>query len=59
MYTLRFIRSYTTLLLPQRLVQALIFPLLDYCDTILNDATYKLRARLQKLKNSLSGTFLE
>ena len=32
LYTLRFIRSYTTLLLRQRLVQALIFPHLDFCD---------------------------
>ena len=52
LYTLRFIRSCTTLLLRQRLVQALISPLLDYCDTIMTDVTYALRARLQKLQNT-------
>ena len=42
LYTLRCIRPYTTLLLRQRLIQALIFPQLDYCDIIMMNATAKI-----------------
>ena len=52
LYCLRFFRSSTTELLRQRLVQALIFPLLDYCSVLTNDATYEQRCRLQRLQNS-------
>ena len=52
LYTLRFIRLYTTLLLRQRLIQALIFLQLDYCDIIKMNATNELKRRLQKLQNT-------
>ena len=51
LYTLRTMRSCTELL-RQRLVQALIFPYLNYCSTILLDATNEQKTKLQKLQNS-------
>ena len=52
LYSLRFFRSSTTELLRQRMARALIFPLLDYCSVLTNDATYEQRCRLQRLQNS-------
>ena len=52
MYSLRFFRPNTTELLRQRMVRALIFPLLDYCSVLTNDTTYEQRCRLQRLQNS-------
>ena len=52
LYPLRFIRSCTTQILRQRLVEALVLPHLDYCTTVLLDATNEQRTRLQKLQNS-------
>ena len=52
MYPLRSIRSCTTQLLRQRLVEALVLPHLDYCATVLLDATNEQKIRLQGLQNS-------
>ena len=50
LYSLRFIRHCTTEDLRIKLVQALITPHLDYCNTLYLDVT--LKCRLQRLSNS-------
>ena len=52
MYSLRSMRPCTTQVLRQRLVEALVFPHLDYCSTVLLDATNEQKTRLQRLQNS-------
>ena len=52
MYHLRFFRKYTTETLHKRLVEALLFPHLDYCSIVLFNASQELRIRLQVLQNS-------
>ena len=52
LYTLRFIRHCTTETLRTRLVQALVTPHLDYCNTVYLDANKELKGRLQRLSNS-------
>ena len=52
MYPLRFFRSCTTESLHRRLIQSLIFPLMDYCSTIMIDATMEQKIRLQRLQNT-------
>ena len=52
LYTLRFIRNYTTENLRTRLVQALATPHLDYCNVVYLDASNALKIRLQRLSNS-------
>ena len=52
MYHLRFFRKYTTETLRKRLVEALLFPHLDYCSVVLLNASQELRIRLQVLQNS-------
>ena len=52
LYTLRFIRHCTNQKLRTLLVQSLITPHLDYCNTVYLDAPITLKARLQRLSNS-------
>ena len=52
LYSLRFFRSCTTELLRRQLVQALIFPILEYCSIVTIDTTNEQKTRLQKLQNS-------
>ena len=52
LYTLRFIRHCTTQDLRVKLVQALITPHLDYCNTVFLDMSMTLKLRLQRLSNS-------
>ena len=52
LYTLRFMRHCTTETLHTRLIQALINPLLDYCNVAYLDANNILKAKLQRLSNS-------
>ena len=52
MYHLRFFRKYTIETLRKRLVEALLFPHLDYCSVVLLNASQELRIRLQVLQNS-------
>ena len=52
MYHLRFFRKYTTDTLRKQLVEALLFPQLDYCSVVLLNASQELRIRLQILQNS-------
>ena len=52
LYTLRFIRNYTTVTLRTRLVQALVTPHLDYCNVVYLDASNALKIRLQRFSNS-------
>ena len=52
LYSLRFIRHCTTVKLRILLVQALITPHLDYCNTVYLDACIALKARIQRLSNS-------
>ena len=46
LYTLRFIRHYTSENLRIRLIQALVSPHLDYCSTVLLDVNKSLRERI-------------
>ena len=50
--TLRFIRHCKIETLRTRLVQALIVPHFDYCNTVYVDANITLKARLQRLSNA-------
>ena len=52
MYHLRFFRKCTLEILRKRLVEALLFPHLDYCSVVLLNASQELRIRLQVLQNS-------
>ena len=52
LYTLRFIRQYTSETLRRRLVQALITPHLDYCSIVLIDARALIKERIQRLSNT-------
>ena len=52
LYTLRFIRHCTTKSLRIQLVQSLITPHLDYCNTEYLNAKKSLKAHLQRLSNS-------
>ena len=52
LYHLRFFRKYTSQALRKRLVEALLFPHLDYCSVVLLDASQELRRRLQVMQNS-------
>ena len=51
-YQLRFFRKYTTETFRKRLVEALLFPHLDYRSVVLLNASQELRIRLQVLQNS-------
>ena len=52
LYSFRFIRHCTTEKLRILLVQALITPHLDYCNTVCLDASSALKARIQLLSDS-------
>ena len=52
MYHLRFFGKCTTETLRKRLVEALLFPHLNYCSVVLLNASQELRIRLQVLQNS-------
>ena len=52
MYHLRFFRKYTTETLRKRLVEALLFPHLDYCSVVLLNASQELRIRQQVHRSS-------
>ena len=52
LYTLRFIRHYTTETLRTKLIQSLVTPHIDYCSTVYLGASYLLKARMQRLSNS-------
>ena len=52
LFGLRFIKSCTSQLLRRRLFESLIIPHLDYCTVVYADATFSLRAQLQRLANS-------
>ena len=52
LYYLRFFRKYTTEARRKQLVEALLFPHLDYCSVVLLDASQGLRRRLQVMQNS-------
>ena len=51
LYSLRFIRHFTTEKLRILLFQALVTPHLDYCNTVYLDACITLKARIQRLSN--------
>ena len=51
LYTLRFIRQYTTEALRIKLVQALVVPHLDYCSAVYLDCLANLKDRIQRLNN--------
>ena len=52
LYSLRFFRSCITEVLRTRLVQALVFPITDYCSIVMLDATNEQKTRLQKFQNA-------
>ncbi|XP_068991127.1 uncharacterized protein [Neodiprion pinetum] len=52
MYRLYFFRKSTNLGLRKHLVQALLFPIIDYCSLVYCDLTNELDTKLQRLANS-------
>ena len=52
LYTLKFISQSTTEVLRIKLVQALVFPHLDYCSVVYLDCSTNLKDRIQRLSNS-------
>ena len=52
LFGLRFIKSCTSQSLRRRLVESLVIPHLDYCTVVYADASFSLRAQLQRLVNS-------
>ena len=49
---MRFIKSCTSQSLRRRLVESFVIPHLDYCTVVYADASFLLRAQLQRLANS-------
>ena len=52
LYSLQFIRDYTSKTLRRRLVESLVQTHLDYCTVVYLDSTEEERIRLQRLNNS-------
>lgn len=52
LHSLKRLRKFTPVKLKIKLIQTLILPLFDYCDTVLNDVTADLCTKLQRAQNA-------